>query len=164
MPVARGPQINTRSAILIGLSGVVIAAVLFAGVLFLASSGGTTEIRLGDKDFAVGGAERISAEIKDRGPAIFSDVASGRRDIIVQHLGDDPETGWLAFDVRPQGSSGSCFFEWKPESRMFELKSGDDGVECPEVSVDESGTGLVQYPVIVEDGTVRVDIVNPVKP
>ena len=149
MPVARGPQMNARSAVLVGLTGVMIALVLGGGVLFLANQGGDVEIRLGDTDFDAGQIGRISQEIDDRGPILYSDVAGRSRDIILQHLGDDPEAGWFAFDARPLGEPRDCFFEWNEEA---------------DVTMDERGnlsTGelILTYPVTIDDGNnVRVDI------
>ena len=54
MPVARGPQMNARSAVLVGLTGVMIALVLGGGVLFLANQGGDVEIRLRARTVHIG--------------------------------------------------------------------------------------------------------------
>lgn len=152
MPVARGPQVKSRSALLVGLIGVLIAVLLGIGVLWLADSGGNVEVNIGDTDFRDLDAARISAEIADRGPILFSDVAGGDRDIILQHLGSDPGTRWLAFDARRPADARDCFFRWRDGSSTFVNTCDDTDV------VDESGTGLDQYPVEVIDGEVRVDI------
>ncbi len=154
MPVARGPQVNARSAVLVGLVGVAIAVLIVVAVLWLADSGGNVEVNLGDSDFRDLDVGRISAEIADGGPILFSDVAGGDRDIILQHLGTDPDTGWLAFDARRPGDRRDCFFQWKDVSSTFVNTCDESDV------VDAGGTGLNQYPVQVEDGEVRVDI-NP---
>lgn len=156
---------NARSAILVGITGVMIAVVLGGGVLFLASQGGDVEIQLGDTDFDAGRIGRISEEIDDRGPILYSDVAGRSRDIILQHLGDDPEAGWFAFDARPIGSSRDCFFQWSDAGQRFELVNAPDTeTACDDVTMDERGnlsTGelIVTYPVTIDDdGNVRVDI------
>jgi hypothetical protein len=118
MPVERGPQINLRSALVLGLSGVFVAGALFVFVAWLAGSGGV-EVQLGDDEFENLQTERIAAEIADRGPILFSDVAGGDRDIILQHLGDDLEHGWLAFDAQQPGADRSCFFAWNPDDEVF---------------------------------------------
>jgi hypothetical protein len=160
MPVARGPQINARSAVLVGLSGVVVAGVIGALVLWAASSSGDVEIQLGDTDFDAGSAERLAGVIADGGPWLVPDVAGGRRDLIVNHLGDDPETGWHAFDARPVDETGDCFFEWDDERELFVLVTIKDDVTCGDgtaLSTGE-GDGVTIYPVAIDDGRVRVDI------
>lgn len=154
VPVARGPRIDLRSVLIVGLAGVVVAAALVVGVLWLAQSGGEVEIRLGDSDFRDLDADRISAEIADRGPILWPDVASGSRDIILQHQGEDPDTGWLAFEARRPGQSRDCFFEWLPEQGLFSNTCDRDD------TVDAQGTDLRHFEVVVVDGDVRVDI-NP---
>lgn len=165
MPVARGPQMNARSAVLVGLTGVMIAVVLGGGVLFLASQGGDVEIQLGDRDFNAGQIGRISEEIDDRGPILYSDVAGRNRDIILQHIGDDPEAGWFAFEARPAGEPRDCFFEWDQDADRFNLiQAPGSDADCAEITMDERGnlsTGelIVTYPVTIDDdNNVRVDI------
>ena len=165
MPVARGPQMNARSAVLVGLTGVMIAVVLGGGVQFLANQGGDVEIRLGDTDFNAGQIGRISEEIDDRGPILYSDVAGRPRDIILQHLGDDPEAGWFAFNARPAGEPRDCFFQWNESAGRFDLNTVEgSNATCAEVTMDERGnlsTGelILTYPVTVDDdNNVRVDI------
>ena len=164
MPVARGPQMNARSAVLVGLTGIVIAVVLGGGVLFLASQGGDVEIKLGDADFDDGQIGRISEEIDDRGPILYSDVAGRSRDLILQHLGDDPEVGWVAFEARPIGEPRDCFFQWDDNAQQFELITITDDVDCAEVTMDERGnlsTGAMidTYPVSIDDDkNVRIDL------
>ena len=154
MPVARGPRPSLRSAVVVGLAGVVVALGLALGVLLLTRTGTNVEVRLGDQDFRDMEVGRISAEIADRGPILFGDVADGSLDIILQHLGDDPDAGWLAFEARRSGQSRDCFFEWQPEQALF-ANTCD-----PEDTVDAAGTGLHHFDVTVVDGDVRVDI-NP---
>ena len=154
MPVSRRSRPNLRSVIVVGLAGVAVALGLVLVVLLLSRSGADVEIRLGDRDFRDMETGRISAEIADRGPILFGDVADGELDIILQHLGDDPETGWLAFEARRPGQSRDCFFAWRAEQADF-VNTCD-----PADIVDTAGTGLRHFDVAVVDGEVRVDI-NP---
>lgn len=169
---------RARRAVVVGAAGVAVGLALIAAVVWLAGSSGQVEVRLGDRDFRDLDAARISAEIAERGPVLFSDVAGGSRDIILQHLGDDPESGWLAFEARRSGQDRRCFFQWRAEddgeSGGEDMVGGEDGTEAsgvgdgagghfvnscdPEDVVDARGTGLVQFPVTVVDGDVRVDI------
>ena len=154
MPVSSGPRPDLRTVVVVGLAGVVVALGLVLGVLLLTRGGTDVEIRLGDRDFRDMETGRISAEIADRGPILFGDVADGELDIILQHLGDDPESGWLAFEARRPGQSRDCFFKWQAERVEFVNTCDSDDV------VDARGTGLRHFSVAVVDGDVRVDI-NP---
>ena len=154
MPVARSTRPSLRSVVVVGLAGVAVGLGLFLGVMLLARGGGDVEIRLGDRDFRDMETGRISAEIADRGPILFGDVADGELDIILQHLGDDPDTGWLAFEARRAGQSRDCFFRWRPAEAEFVNTCDPDDV------VDAAGTGLRHFDVAVVDGDVRVDV-NP---
>ena len=154
MPVAPGPRPSLRSAVVVGLAGVAVALGLALAVLLLTRTSGDVEIRLGDRDFRDMDTGRISAEIADRGPILFGDVADGDLDIILQHLGNDPETGWLAFEARRPGQSRDCFFEWQPGEELFVNTCDLDD------TVDAAGAGLRHFDVAVVDGDVRVDI-NP---
>lgn len=187
---------RARRAVVVGAAGVAVGLALIAAVVWLAGSSGQVEVRLGDRDFRDLDAARISAEIAERGPVLFSDVAGGSRDIILQHLGDDPESGWLAFEARRSGQDRRCFFQWRAEDDGdggedgsgsgvgdggaadsgggADMVGSEDGAEAdgvgdgaggrfvnscdPEDVVDARGTGLVQFPVAVVDGDVRVDI------
>lgn len=152
MPVSKGARPDLRSVIMVGLAGVVVALGLLGAVLLLTRGGTDVEIRLGDRDFRDMETGRISAEIADRGPILFGDVADGSLDIILQHVGDDPESGWLAFEARRPGQSRDCFFEWREEHADF-VNTCD-----PDDTVDAAGSGLRHFGVAVVDGDVRVDI------
>ena len=154
MPVSSGPRPSLRAAVAVGLAGVVVALGLVGAVLLLTRTGTDVEIRLGDRDFRDMEIGRISAEIEDRGPILFGDVADRSLDIILQHMGEDPETGWFAFEARRAGQSRDCFFRWRPEQSDFENTCDPDDI------VDAAGTGLRHFEVAVVDGDVRVDI-NP---
>jgi len=159
MPVARGPQINARSAIVGGIAGVVVALLLGGVVIWLANSGSNVKIQIGDTDFDAGSYRAIAVEIADNGSLLYSDVGGGRRDIRLNHLGEDPAAGWYAFDARPADQPRACFFEWDDSKDLFSLSTADDSIECSDATVDATGDGVAQYPVTIDDnGSLRVDI------
>jgi hypothetical protein len=154
VPVARGPRVDARSALVVGASGVVVALVILGIVLFLASRD-DIQVRLGDDRFQDYDAESGADEIASRGPILFPDPANRGRDIYLQHLGDDPEQGWFAFDARPLGEGRDCFLQWEPETRTFV----DNGRCSRAFTFPENGEGLPQYPATVnDDGKVVVDL------
>ncbi len=159
MPVARGPHINARSAIIVGVVGVVMALLMGAAIIWLAGSGSNVRIQLGDTDFDAGSAFAQSDEIAENGPLLFSDVGGGRRDIILNHLGDDPKSGWYSFEARPADQPRDCFFVWDVANAVFVLTTTNDSLTCSDATVDATGDGVSQFPVTIDDnGSVRVDI------
>jgi len=157
MPVARGPQINARSAVLVGITGVLTATLLGAMVLWLARSSDSVIFQMGDTQFDAGFIGRQSAEITSGGPILYPDAgSSGERDIYVQHIGDDPEVGWLAFSARRTGDPRQCSVLWDVDRRVFELVSSDEDFSCDPVTFNELGCGLPRVPVGVIDDKVIV--------
>lgn len=106
---------------------------------------------LGDPVFNVGRAARLAKEIDERGPFLFQDPLSpGRgRNVYIQHLGDDPVTGWSAIEARLPDSE-ACAVTWVIDEDTF--------VDCRGDRHPPDGAGLVTYPGTVEGGQVRVDL------
>jgi hypothetical protein len=152
VPVERGARFSGRSAVVVGLAGVIAGIGLFVVITLLASTGGV-QVQLGDDTFEAGEIGRISQEIVDGGPILYSDVAGGSRDIYLQHLGDDPEIGWSAFAAQQPGADRECFLDWQADQAIFV-----DPCDLSEWLAD--GTGLPQYVVIVDTdlGVISVDI------
>ena len=149
-PVQRS-QGHAGRALAVAAAGVVVALGIAVAVSVMANRG-KVEVRLGDDTFQGADAENMADEIAEGGPIIFSDVAGGDRDIWLQHLGDDPDAGWYAFDVHPPGAPQDCVTEWNERKKSFVANCGDDQ-EFP-----ADGEGLPQYPVKVEDGNLDVDL------
>ena len=157
MPVAKGGPPPARQAALVGLGAVLgVLAIVFLVTRFDSLDGGgqTAEVELGQPVFSPGSAVDIAAAIGDSGPLLFPDAARGDRDVILQHLGDDPTEGWAAFAVRREGADRECFVEWQPDERVF--VDSCDGTVYP-----DDGTGLEQYAVSVNpEGALTINL-NP---
>lgn len=153
MPVAQ-TKASPRSIALVAFS---VLVVLLAGALFLfalpsLNESGKVEVKLGADTFDAGNKDLRAASIAADGPILFSDVASGQRDIYLQHTGDSPDRGWLAFDARKAGQGRDCTLRWQSGERVFTDP-------CDGTVVPADGTGLVQYPVTVtEAGNVVIDL------
>jgi len=143
MPVASGPRVTARNAIVVGVAGVLTAVVLLIFVLWVTGQNDRVRFSLGDEQFQDITADGMAKLIADDGPVLFPDVSANRsRDIYVQHLGTDPKTGWLAFDAREAGAPRECFLDWKRDRQLFV-----DRCDGSEVGAD--GAGLRQYPAVV---------------
>lgn len=138
------------------MTGIVAVVVGFAVLLGLSilSSSGSVDIRLGDERFPVGQTQRLADRIaEDRRPFLFSDVSGGgTRDIYLQHLGETPEVGWLAFAARAPGQADRrCVLDW-------DLAAQELVDPCSEQRYPGDGSGLTRYPVEVDDGQLYVDL------
>ncbi len=155
MSPVKQTKITPRTLAIVATSGMIAALGLLAFVLLSVpklSESGRIEIKLGSDKFDAGNNERRAASIAADGPLLFSDVAGGQRDIILQHLGDDPNAGWYAFEARRPGQGRECFLRWNTERREF-----DD--QCGGSPVAADGAGLVQFPIeITEKGNVIIDL------
>lgn len=151
-PVKPTSASNARSValavigVVLGL-GLVVALFVFAIPSLTESN--TTELQLGSDTFDAGGAADRSETIAESGPILFPDVAGNQRDIYLQHVADDPSTGWLAFDARRTGTDRTCTLEW----------TGSGFTDpCGGPAVPPDGQGLVQYTVeVTEDGDLTID-------
>jgi hypothetical protein len=138
--------------------GIVITTVIAVGLAALLvwsvvkfASQNPEKANLGDPVFNVGSAKRLAKEIDERGPFLFQDPLSlGRgRNLYIQHLGDDPDTGWSAIEARLPDSE-ACAVTWDLEREEF--------VDCRRNVHPPDGEGLTTYPGVVENGRVRVDL------
>jgi hypothetical protein len=133
--------------------GVILVIVLFIVAIPSLTESGKVQVKLGDDTYSPGSAESKAETIADGGPILLGDV-SGRneRDIYLQHLGDDPTTGWYAFDARRPGQPRDCFLRW--EAGPAEFVDSCDGTV-----VAADGAGLIAYQVTVDDdGAVVIDL------
>ncbi len=155
MPVERSRGHAGRALAVSGVGIVVVALVLW-GVAVATSKQDSLDVRLGSQTFEGGNAERLAAEIDERGPIVYGDIGDSgsgdKRDIVLQHLGDDPDEGWYAFRAQPPGQDRECTWEWQPDEELFRAAC-DHSLTAP-----ADGEGLESYPVTVEDGKLDIDL------
>ena len=133
----------------LGVVGVVAAIGLMLLVAWLGSRG-DVNVTFGGDEFEVGDAERLAAEIDDRGPFLFRNPAGVDRHVYVQHLGDDPEKGWLTVGARAPGQDDdSCYLVVEGDA----FRDPCSGTEYP-----ADGEGLATYPTEVRGGKIYVDL------
>lgn len=126
------------------------AAIGFLLLVLWFTDRGAVEIALGDDTFEAGRIDVIADEIRENGPIYYADLLGGRQNIILQHLGDDDEVGWYAFDLIRPGQPDDCPLEWNADAQVF--RDACDGTEIP-----PTGFGQPDYPVEIADGRISVD-------
>lgn len=132
--------------------GVAVVVVLVGAMAMLSwlGSQGTVKVQLGDREAGPYDTERMAEEIAERGPFLLPDASPNRSlDIYIQHLGDDPREGWLAFLARAPGQDDrDCSLTW----------DGDRFVDpCGEVTFPADGSGLRQFTTRVTGDELYVD-------
>jgi hypothetical protein len=151
-PVATDAAFDTRRAIIVGLTAVVLGIGLVFLVTRLAGTG-TLDVKLGDDRFQDIGAANLARQIEADGPVLFPDAGTGSRDIIVQHLGTDETTGWLAFNAQRPGQPRDCILVWQADRVLF-IDSCD-----PAITIAADGGDQVSYPAEVDsDGRLNIDL------
>jgi hypothetical protein len=151
VPVAQS-QGHAGKALAIAAVAIVLIGMITVFVA-LAASRGDVEINLGDERFNAGNAERLAREIEDGGglPFLYQDLVGNDRHLFVQHTGDEPDKGWVAFGAFDPDDP-SCLIEIDREATVL-VNACDRSVTYP-----LDGEGLRFYPTTVEDGDVIVDI------
>ena len=153
MPVAQGGPPPARQAISVGIAAILgLLAVVFLITRFdqLGGSGGGGTIDLGRAIFPVGDAADVAEAIAADGPLLLPDTTGNDRDVWLQHVDDDPTTGWRAFAAR---SGPGCTVDWVADEEIF--------VDCDDTSYPADGAGLVQYGASVDpDGRLTINL-NP---
>ena len=149
MPVAKGPSFDLRSAAIFG--GAAVLAAIIIGLVALELGTRSNTLVLGSIDFGDTNVTRLAETISDEGPLLFPDIASGTRDIWVNHVGESPGEGWFAFEARLPGESRDCSVGWAPADRTF--VNGCSGQTFP-----ETGEGLPQIPVFIDETDLIIDL------
>jgi len=148
MPVAKS---DPRRATVVGIVGVIVGTGLIGLVLFANNLGGDDKVHTtsAKTSFDVGRAKDRAENIaRDDTPLLFQDPAQFERPIFVQHLGEDPATGWTAFDA----AIGTCVLTWHKDAHDF--------TDCNDKHYPADGTGMHQYPVSVTNDELTIDL-NP---
>lgn len=141
---------HTGRAVFVAITGVVLAL----GVAFLVAnlaSSGDVQVNLGDDRFNAGNVENRAESVAEGGPVLFPDPATFVRSIYIDHSGDDPERGWVAF---------GAFVPDRPQCPVtFDVEKDVFVAECdPSITFPRSGAGLRQYPTEVIDNRLYVDL------
>lgn len=138
--------------ILSAAAGVIVAIVIFAGILSLVGSG-SAKSHLGSNVFKLGKAKDQAKVVDRNGPLLFADPLEKGRDIYVNHLGG---AEWVAVEVHPPGESKSCTVKWNASTHMFHDP-------CSGRDFPADGTGLVRYKSFIQkNGDLVVDLHQPI--
>jgi hypothetical protein len=146
-PVPRRPT----AALLVTVLALLIGVLLVVFFVRLSNQPGS-KINVGSEQFDVGKATTFAPRIAQAGPLLLPALRGSQQDIFLQHLGADPNQGWLAFDAHAPDEGRTCLLRWRQSSRDF-------ADPCSTRVFPADGAGLNQYAVRVDQrGHVLVDL------
>lgn len=134
---------------MLSLVAVAVAALLVYLVVRFASAN-PDDANLGSSTFRFQ-AERLARNIERDGPFLLKDPLNRGREVYVQHVGDDPESGWLAIRAYASQPELRCILRWDRTAQRFVDP-------CTEQTYPPDGGGLETYPAEVEGRAVEVDL------
>jgi hypothetical protein len=159
MSPVQSSKVGDPRSLALALGGLAVAVALLVLVFAYAvpklTESGSLRVGTSSAPLDLGDARQKAELVARDGPIPFADPTGGSRDVYVQHLGDDPLKGWLAFDARRPGTGRECTLQWDAGSREFTDPCGGSRVPA-------DGGGLPHYPVEVDgDGRLLVRLVTP---
>lgn len=135
--------------ILGGIFAIVLAICVAGAVLALSAANEDIDVNLGTDEFEIPQVDSRAELVADQGALRFADPTGGSRPIIVNHVGDDAETGWVAVLAIAPGTD-SCIVDWDNDDGLFR--------DCEGETYPPDGEGLDQFDTRVEDNTLFVDL------
>jgi len=155
----RRPQLRTplARAVVPVLGGIGFFAVL--GLLLWGAaayiSGHSTKQNLAPTTFAVGNTKLIAETVAKDGPLLFADLlrSSGKRSIVLDHTGDDPQQKWRIYMAYPADRTVDCKVRQIPSTRTF---TDCDGRTLQVEQLADPPAGV--QPVVFNDGSLELDL------
>jgi hypothetical protein len=142
--------VNRPSIWILGGIFLIVLAICVAGaVLAIANDDPNVDINLGDDEFEINDVEARAESVAEQGPLLFADPTGGNRPLIVTHVGDEPEEGWVAILAIAPGTEG-CIVDWDEDDEVLR--------DCEGETYPLDGEGLETFDTRVEDDTLYVDL------
>jgi len=124
--------------------GIAVLALIAGATWIMAStlsgSGTETTERLAPTTLRLGPVERRADDVAEDGPLLFPglNTTSGERSIVLNHEGDDPASGWIAYYAYPADRDATCPVEQVQGTADF-IDCDGRRLDVTELSPPESG-------------------------
>src|SRR5262245_16079168 len=123
--------------------------VVGAALAIATDDSGQVDVNLGEDEFRLGNLDQAAERIAEDGPDIYPDLVGGNRPILVNHVGEAVDEGWVAVIAVKPGTD-ACLIQWDAEGSQFQ--------DCEGETYPPDGTGLDVVPSTVEDNTLVIDL------
>ena len=157
----RRPQFRSplARAVVPVLAGIVFFAVLglllWGAAAYIAGHSDQRSTDFAPTTFEVGRTKSIAATVAADGPLIFPDLlrASGKRSIVLDHAGDDPQRGWRIYLAYPADRDGGCKIV---QVRLTRNYTDCDGrtIAVEDLALPPDGVA----PIVSADGILTLDL------
>ena len=126
------------------------------GVAALVSGGNNaTTDTFGGKYHEVGRTDTFALVIADSGPIVFQDLLGQDRNIVLDHVGSEPQLGWRIYLAYPADRSTDCAIEQIRGTRQFTDCDGRT-IDVSELALPPDGV----VPQVSDDGLLTLDLVS----
>ncbi len=153
-PELRTPLARAVVPVLAGIAFfVVVGLILLAVAAYISDN--SEETTLAPTTADIGRTETYAEIIAEEGPIILPDLlqSSGRRTIVLDHTGDDPQFNWTIYMAYPADRSVDCKVEQVKRTRTFtdcEART----IEVEDLALPPQGVRPIVYP----DGSLTLDL------
>jgi len=155
-PRYRSPVARAVMPVLAGIGFfVVLGLLLWGAAAYIASHSDQRSDDFAPTTFDVGSTKSIASIVADDGPVIFPDLyrASGKRSIVLDHIGDDVDKNWRIFLAYPADRPVECKVVQVRHSRNFTDCEGRT-IAVEQLAIPPAGVA----PIVSADGKLTLDL------
>ena len=134
---------------------VVLGLLLWAAAAYIARHSDERSSDFAPTTFDVGSTKTIASIVAEDGPLIFPDLfrASGRRTIVLDHVGDKVDQNWRIYLAYPADRPVECKVVQIRHSRNFTDCDGRT-IAVEELAIPPAGVA----PIVSADGKLTLDL------
>ena len=134
---------------------VVLGLLLWAAAAYIASHSDQRSSDFAPTTWDVGPTKTLASIVADDGPVIFPDLyrASGKRSIVLDHIGDDVDQNWRIYFAYPADRPLECKVEQIRHSRNFTDCDGRT-IAVEQLAIPPAGVA----PIVSADGKLTLDL------
>ena len=154
-PELRTPFARAVVPVLAGIGFFVVLGLFTWGIAALISGDDAQTDRLAPATADIGNTKTYATIIAEDGPIILPDLleASGRRTIVLDHTGDDPEANWKIYMAYPADGEVTCKVTQIELTRTFTDCDGRT-IDVEDLALPPAGVRPIVYP----DGGLTLDL------
>jgi hypothetical protein len=155
----RRPQLQSTFAravvpVATGIAFFALLALLLWGVAAIIASNSedaSTDLSAGFQD--IGRTDTFAAIVAEDGPIVLPDLLGDDRNVVLDHTGSDPQSGWVLYAAYPADRDASCEIEQIKGTRQFTDCEGRT-IEVDDLSAPPVGV----RPLVGTDRTLTLDL------